>query len=46
MAMSTLILYRDISINIENIPRNLLSIHDTGDTNELSDIIFEKLISQ
>ena len=38
-------LYRDISINIENIPRNLLSIHDTGDTNEHSDIIFEKLIS-
>ena len=38
-------LYSDISINIENIPRNLLSIRDTGDTNEHSDMTFETLIS-
>ena len=38
-------LYRDISLNIENIPRNLLSIDDTGDANEHSDIIYETLIS-
>ena len=38
-------LYRDISINIENILRNVLSIHDTGDTNGHSDMIFETLIS-
>ena len=38
-------LYTDISINIENIPRNLLSIDNTGDTNEHSEMIFETLIS-